>query len=101
MTAPLIAMEFAAILVTAGCLNLTTVSFVHRLGARRKPSAVLGTDDNGDWDELLQAAEALSAQYDAIVARPAGGLSKRDQDRRAGRTSQPVGERDASVGTEA
>jgi len=67
MSAPLIALEFGAILVAAGCLNLTAVSFVHRLGARREPAVGRGTDDDCGWDDLLQAAEALSAQYDVIT----------------------------------
>ena len=67
MSAPLIALEIAAILVAAGCLNLTAVSFVHCLGARREPMDHRHTDDHGEWDDLLEVAEALSAQYDAIV----------------------------------
>ncbi len=67
MSAPLIALEFAAILVAAVCLNLTAFSFVHRLGARRENVARQGADDRNDWDDLLRAAEALSAQYDAIA----------------------------------
>ncbi len=61
MSVPRIALEFAAILVAAVCLNLTAVSFVHRLRARRDPAARRGTDDHGDWDDLLRAAEVLSA----------------------------------------
>ncbi len=67
LSVPLIMLEFAAILVAAGCLNLTAVSFAQRLRACREPVTCQGTDDDGDWDDLLQAAEALSAQYDAIV----------------------------------
>ena len=80
MTTPLIALEFMVILVAAVCLNLTAVSFVYRLKARRDPVARRGTDDCGDWDDLLRAAEALSAQYDAIA----------DGDRRAAALANPL-----------
>ncbi|MFQ5415381.1 MAG: hypothetical protein ACE5E6_13070 [Phycisphaerae bacterium] len=67
MDTPLIALEIAAILVAAVCLNLTAVSFASRLRARRDPMDGSDTDDTGDWDDLLQAADALSAQYEAIT----------------------------------
>ncbi len=67
LSTPRIILEFAAMLVAAVCLNLTTISFVHGLRARRDPAARRGTDDCGDWDDLLRAAEVLSAQYDAIA----------------------------------
>ena len=67
MSVPLIVLTFVAIFVAAACLNLTAVSFVHRLRARRDPVARRGTDDCGNWDDLLLAAEVLSAQYDAIA----------------------------------
>ncbi len=67
MAGTLIVLEVAAILVAAVCLNLTAVSFVQRLRARRDPAARRGADDHGDWDDLLRAAEVLSAQYDAIA----------------------------------
>ncbi len=67
MSVPLIVLESAAIIVAAVCLNLTAVSFVQRLRARRDPAARRGADDHGDWDDLLRVAEVLSAQYDAIA----------------------------------
>ncbi len=67
MSVPFILLEFVAILVAAVCLNLTAVSFASRVGARRGPAARRGTDDCGDCDDLLRAAEVLSAQYDAIA----------------------------------
>ncbi|MFQ5463973.1 MAG: hypothetical protein ACE5E5_15280 [Phycisphaerae bacterium] len=67
MSAPLIVLEFAAILIAAGRLNLTAVSFAQRLSARREPAVSRDTGDDDGWDDLLQAAEALSAQYEAIV----------------------------------
>ena len=99
MSAPMVVLEIAAILVAAVCLNLTTVSFASRLRPRRDPMDRSDSDDSDDWEDILRAAEALSARYDAIVARPAGGLSKRDRDRRAGRTPQPVWKSDTSAGT--
>ncbi len=46
MSAPLIVLEIVAILVPAACLNLTAVSFVHGLRARREVAG-RGTDDVG------------------------------------------------------
>ncbi len=67
MSVPLIVLKFVAIFVAAACLNLTAVSFVQRLRAHRDPAARRDSDDRGDWDDLLRAAEELSAQYDAIA----------------------------------
>ena len=67
MDASLIVLEIVAILVTAACLNLATISYLHGVSARREPAVGRGTDDDCGWDDLLQAAEALSAQYDAIA----------------------------------
>jgi len=64
---PLIVLEFAAILVAAVCLNLVTVSCASRLRPRSNPTDNSETDDSDDCDDLLQAAEALSAQYEAIA----------------------------------
>ena len=70
MANPLIAREFAFILGAVGCLNLATVSLASRLRARCDRLDRSETDDS---DELLRAAEALSAQYEAI----AGGDRRR------------------------
>ncbi len=67
MAMPFIALEFALILVAGICLNLVTVSFASRLRPRRDPMGPSDTVDSDDWDDLLRAAEALSAQYDAIA----------------------------------
>ncbi len=67
LRAPMVVLEIAAILVAAVCLNLVTVSFAIRLRANSDPMDRSDTDDTGDCDDLLQAAEALSAQYEAIA----------------------------------
>ena len=80
MAAPLIVLEIVVILVTAVCLNLATVSYLHGVRARRELAVGRGTDDDGGWDDLLRAAEALSAQYDAIAdgdCRGAAALAHR------------------------